>query len=94
MLVALGGSDDENDIQYTLYNLLTYLARSTYSQTWDMVVSENGYPIPKIDAYGTKAIQSMCNMNGSQRRMLRSCLRIEVGSLSWSKGMNTMIQLV
>ena len=80
LLVALGGSDDKNDIQCTLYNLLTYLARSTYSQTWDMVVSENGYPIPKIDAYGTKAIQSMCNMNGSQMRTLRSCLRIEAGS--------------
>ena len=80
MFVVWGGSDNENDTQSTLYNLLTYLARSTYSQTWDKVVSENGYPIPKIDEYGPKAIQSMCDMNGSQMWTLRSCLDMEVGS--------------
>ena len=53
----------------------------TCQETWQESVALNGgTPIPKIEEVTTKTIQSMCNINGNQMRILQSCLRTELGS--------------
>ena len=78
LLYAMGGEEREEEV---LADLLTFFARDVnYCQIWNDVVEQNGSSIPKIDEPTTKAIQSMCNMNITQMRTLRSCLYSELGS--------------
>ena len=99
LLVALGsggGANDNDSTSSTLYNLLTYFVRSAfYKETQEKVVTENGYSFPKIDECGTKAIQSMCNLNGRQMKLLRSCLCLELGSpiFATHNKVNTILNL-
>jgi hypothetical protein len=76
--MALGGPDN---IQESLLDLLTYIGQNEdYKATWEEAVKANGLIVPVLDGVATKAVQSMCNMNKSQMRQLRSCLKAEVGS--------------
>jgi hypothetical protein len=52
--------------------------------TWEEAVRANGLILPGIDGVATKATASMCNMNKSQMKQLRSCLKAELGSLVFS----------
>ena len=82
MLEAIGGPGRHDD---SLLNMLLFIGQSeTYKHVWDAAVETNGVPIPKMDETTTFAVQSMCNMNKTQMRMLRRCLRAEIGSTLFS----------
>ena len=79
-LFALGGCcTDEQDEDETLLDLLCFSAKSN-RDIWEKAVGLNGFVLPEIDPVDTRAVQSMCNMNQNQMKMMRSCLRILVGS--------------
>ncbi len=76
--MALGGPDN---IQESLLDLLTYIGQNEdYKATWEEAVRPNGLVLPSLDGVATRAIQSMCNINKSQMRQLRGCLKSELGS--------------
>jgi hypothetical protein len=78
MLMALGGLGNEHE---SLLDLLTYIGQNEdYKATWEEAVRSNGLIVPTLDGVATRAIQSMCNMNKSQMKQLRSCLKSELGS--------------
>ena len=78
MLEAMGGPGHEEE---NLLNLLLYVGRfDTYQNVWEAAVEMNGVPMPKLDGVTTFAVQSMCNLNKTQMRMLLRCLRAEIGS--------------
>jgi hypothetical protein len=78
MLTALGGPGNEKE---SLLDLLVYIGQNEeYKGTWEEAVTSNGLVLPKLDGVATRAIQSTCNMNKSQMRQLRGCLRAELGS--------------
>jgi hypothetical protein len=82
LLTALGGPGNERD---SLLDLLTYIGQDDdYKATWEEAVKSNGLILPTLDAVATKAVQSMCNMNKSQMKQLRSCLKAELGSSVFS----------
>jgi hypothetical protein len=78
MLTALGGPGNEKE---SLFDLLVYIGQNEdYKTTWEEAVKSNGLVLPKLDGIVTRAIQSTCNMNKSQMRQLRGCLKAELGS--------------
>ncbi len=78
VLTALGGTGNEHE---SLLDLLTFIGQSDdYKATWEAAVKMNRLVLPTLDGVATKAIQLMCNMNKSQMRQLRSCLKAELGS--------------
>jgi hypothetical protein len=82
VLTALGGAGNGNE---TLLDLLTYIGQTEeYKATWEEAVRANGLILPGLDGIATKAVQSMCNMNKSQMKQLRSCLKAELGSSVFS----------
>jgi hypothetical protein len=82
VLTALGGTGNEHE---SLLDLLIYIGQNDdYKATWEEAVKTNGLVIPTLDGVATKAVQSMCNMNKSQMRQLRSCLKAELGSSVFS----------
>lgn len=68
MLVALGGSSNDNITNASLFNLLTlyFVTSDLYKDLWDEVIPLNDYTLPKIDACGTKAVPSVCDLNTTQ----------------------------
>jgi hypothetical protein len=84
MLMALGGLGNEHE---NLLDLLMYIGQNQdYSAMWEEAVRSNGLVLPTLDGVATRAIQSMCNMNKSQMKQLRSCLKLELDSLVFSTG--------
>ncbi len=82
MLTALGGPGNEKE---SLLDLLTCIGQNEdYKATWEEAVRSNGLVVPTLDGVATRAIQSMCNMNKSQMKQLRSCLKSELGSSVFS----------
>jgi hypothetical protein len=82
MLMALGGPGNEHE---SLLDLLTYIGQNEdYRAMWEEAVRSNGLVVPTLDGVATRAIQSMCNMNKSQMKQLRSCLKSELGSSVFS----------
>jgi hypothetical protein len=82
VLTALGGPGNEHE---SLLDLLTYIGQNEdYKATWEEAVRSNGLVLPRLDGVATRAIQSMCNMNKSQMKQLRSCLKTELGSSVFS----------
>jgi hypothetical protein len=82
VLTALGGPGKEHE---SLLDLLTYIGQNDdYKATWEAAVRMNGLVLPTLDGVATKAVQSMCNMNKSQMKQLRSCLKAELGSSIFS----------
>jgi hypothetical protein len=82
MLMALGGPGNEHK---SLLDLLTYIGQNEDNRAmWEEAVRSNGLVVPTLDGVTTRAIQSMCNMNKSQMKQLRSCLKSELGSLVFS----------
>jgi hypothetical protein len=80
LVSALGGGAED-----TLLNFLSSLARTeAYKEIWDEAVHMNGYTLSKIVEITTNAIQYMCNINRSQMKTLRSCLRMELGATIFS----------
>ena len=81
-LYSLCGGHHKNDPRRPLLEFLLYFALSeTYQETWqDAIAINGGTPIPKIDKVTKNSIQSMCNINGNQMKILRSCLWTELGS--------------
>jgi hypothetical protein len=78
MLTALGGPGNEKE---SLLDLLTCIGQNEeYNATWEEAVRSNGLVLPSLDGVATRAIQSMCNINKSQMRQLRGCLKSELGS--------------
>lgn len=95
LLVALSSSHLEEDKQSTLHSLLLFIAQSeTTKETWARALKDVGVPLPKLDGVATKAIQNLGGINGKQMRVLRHCLRIELGcslfgsDLSMEKSIN------
>jgi hypothetical protein len=77
VLTALGGPGNEHE---SLLDLLTYIGKNEdYKATWEEAVRSNGLVLPRLDSVAFRAIQSMCNMNKSQMKQLRSCLKTELG---------------
>ena len=77
LLFALGGCcTDEQDEDETLLDLLCFLTKSNRKKA----VGLDGFVLSEIDHVDTRALQSMCDMNQNQMKMMRSCLRILVGS--------------
>jgi hypothetical protein len=87
VLTALGGLGNENA---TLVDLLTHIGRKEdYGDAWKEAVALNGHTfIPRLDAVATFAVQSSCNMNQTQMKQLRRCLRAELGSTVFSTETN------
>jgi hypothetical protein len=82
MIMALGGPGNEHE---SLLDLLMYIRQNKdYRAMWEEAVRSNGLVVPTLDAIATRAVQSMCNMNKSQMKQLRSCLKSELGSLVFS----------
>jgi hypothetical protein len=82
VLTALGGPGIEHE---SLLDLLTYIGQNDeYKVTWEAAAKMNGLVLPTLDGVATKAVQSMCNMNKSQMKQLRSCLKAELGSTVFS----------
>ena len=83
VLTALGGLGNENA---TLVDLLTHIGRKEeYGDAWKEGVQLNGHSVvPRLDATATFAVQSSCNMNQTQMKQLRCCLRAEIGSSVFS----------
>ncbi len=82
MLTALGGPGNN---QESLLDLLMYIGQEDdYKATWEEAVKSNGLVLPTLDGVATRAIQSTCNMNKSQMRQLRGCLKAELGSTVFS----------
>lgn len=82
LLFVIGGKDDLSSI---IVDFLSLFARSEeYRKGWDEVVLLNRMPKPRIDELGTKAIQSICNINQTQMRTLQSCLKTELGSSNFA----------
>jgi hypothetical protein len=82
MLMVLGGPGNEHE---SLLDLLTYIGQNEdYRAMWEEAVRSNGLVVPTLDSVATRAIQSMCNMNKSQMKQLRSCLKLELGSSVFS----------
>jgi hypothetical protein len=82
MLMALGGPGNEHE---SLLDLLTYIRQDKdYKAMWEEAVRSNGLVVPALDGVATRAIQSMCNMNKSQMKQLRSCLKLELGASVFS----------
>jgi hypothetical protein len=76
VLTALGGPDNFHE---SLLDLLTCVAQNEECKaTWEEAVRANGLIVPVLDAVSTKAVQSLCNMNKSQMKQLRSCLKTEL----------------
>jgi hypothetical protein len=83
VLRALGGPGGNQ--QETLLDLLSYIGQDEeHKQTWELAVRASGLVLPALDGVATKAIQSMCNMNKSQMKQLRRCLKAELGSSIFS----------
>jgi hypothetical protein len=77
VLTALGGPDNFYE---SLLDLLTYVAQNEECKaTWEEAARANGLIVPVLDAVSTKAVQSLCDMNKSQMKQLRSCLKTELG---------------
>jgi hypothetical protein len=82
VLTALGGPGHERE---SLLDVLTYIGQNEeYKATWEEAVRANGLVLPTLDGVATRAVQSMCNMNKSQMKELRSCLKAELGSTVFS----------
>jgi hypothetical protein len=83
VLTALGGLGNENA---TLVDLLTHIGRKEdYGDAWKEAVQLNGHSlVPRLDATASFAVQSSCNMNQTQMKELRRCLRAEIGSAVFS----------
>jgi hypothetical protein len=82
MLTALGGPGNEKE---SLLDLVVYIGQNEeYKGTREEAVTSNGLVLLKLDGVVTRPIQSTCNMNKSQMRQLRGCLRAELGSLVFS----------
>ena len=82
MLMALGGPGNEHE---SLLDLLTYIGQNEdYRAMWKEAVRSNGLVVPTLVGLATRTIQSMCNMNKSQMKQLRSCLKSELGSSVFS----------
>jgi hypothetical protein len=83
VLTALGGLGNENA---TLVDLLTHIGRKVdYGDAWKEAVQLNGHSlVPRLDATTTFAVQSTCNINQTQMKQLRRCLRSETGSTVFS----------
>jgi hypothetical protein len=83
VLTALGGLGSENE---TLVDLLTHIGRKEeYSDAWKEAVGLNGHSlVPRLDSTATFAVQLACNMNQTQMKSLRRCLRAETGSAIFS----------
>jgi hypothetical protein len=83
VLTALGSP--ANKLESSLPDLLAYIGQNEeYKATWEEGVRANGLILPVLDGVASKAIQSMCNMNKSQMKQLRSCLKVELGSTIFS----------
>jgi hypothetical protein len=82
VLTALGGPGNEHE---SLLDLLTYIGQNNkYKATWEAAARMNRLVLPTLDGFATKAVQSMCNMNKSQMKQLRSCLKAELVSTVFS----------
>jgi hypothetical protein len=82
MLMALGGPGNEHE---SLLDLLTYIRQNKdYRAMWEEAVRSNGLVVPTLDGIATRAVQSMCNMNKSQMKQLRSCLKVGTGVIGLS----------
>jgi hypothetical protein len=83
VLAALGGLGNQKE---SLVDLLTHIGqKDEYSDAWKEAVSLNGHSlVPRLDATATFAVQSACNMNQTQIKSLRRCLRAETGSSIFS----------
>ena len=77
VMYAICGGHNHNEPTRPLLEFLSYFDLSkTYQDIWQEAVALNrGTHIPKIGEVTTKAIQSMCNINHNQMRILRNCLQ-------------------
>lgn len=79
LLSAIGGLGTIQD--ETLLVLLNFIARSKqYGEVWTEAVRLNGYPVPRLDAIETKAIQFIASLNNQQIQHFQSCFIAEFGS--------------
>jgi hypothetical protein len=82
MLTSRGGPGNN---QESLLDLFMYIGqKDNCNTTWEEAVKSNGLVLPTLDGVVTRAIQSTCNMNKSQMRQLRGCLKAELGSTVFS----------
>jgi hypothetical protein len=69
----------------SLLDLLTYIGQhKDYKVTWEVAARTNGLVLPTLDGVATKAVQSIRNLNKSQMKQLRSCLKAELGLMMFS----------
>jgi hypothetical protein len=79
-MLSLFGGPPGNEKQ-SLLDLLVYIGQNDeYKTAQEEAVKSNGLVLPKLNGVATSAIQSTCNMNKSQMRQLRGCLKAELGS--------------
>jgi hypothetical protein len=83
LLTALGGLGNGNA---TFVDLLTQIGcKKEYGDAWKEAVLLNGHSlVPRLDATALFAFQLTCNMNQTQMKQLRRCLRAETRSTVFS----------
>lgn len=80
LLTALLGSS--RTLKEMLLDLLNFIARSQkFGDVCKEAARLNGYPVAKLNAAATKAVQFTAGINNQQLRQLRSCFLAELACL-------------